>query len=655
MTQPGQSVSDAEVGQLNDAISEIMQPFKGRDDMIRTVDSLIYDQRIPHMPPAMLPFALKVLSPLPRRHINILTGVLASKPISFHSPPNAGVSGTTAETRATNLERFYAASWDQQKKDAGLSLLWRFVHADLAYGHAILKKTLRTKTAWAMYAERSKRLYRDLANTPDLDVYERLKRFDRETEGYKREEPFPIVSSVVHPGCFYDVKGEFGMARAVEVCRVDFYEAMANYELGVSEKGKLVPQALGLPRPEWHHVFGGQTPSTLVCKQLWTDKDVTTLVEGIPGQDSKMIARRIPHKYGTAQGTLRGPYFMAYGQQTSSPDIERIGESVLAGYETLYQLHDSVLTVTAQHVYNFGWPMMTTDAAAAGKMVAETMTPPDPDAEDADTEPGAFLKPGAKFISPPQLSLDWDRLESRVVRELDGVAPPVLEGRTVAESGYDRSQATFNASLRLAQIQEGIENAMSDATNFEGYLIGLIGEPVTVPGVYVERQGVVSTQRYEYLTVTPKDVAGTRVLCTLSRLTPSDELLALRAAEARLGLGLSYPAMEIDRAGDNPDEVEAGIALTRAKQHPLIVQRFDEAVAAAMAAYDQDVLDEALAKFTEAGQNYSEAGVIPGGGVGDVFAPTVNMPAIPPTPGSGMGPGSVPGEPALPLNSMGSP
>lgn len=663
-TTGGDSLDDdnAKAARIQEVVSQLKGDFSKRDRLYGAIDKIVYLEDEVTIPSAYQKTALEIHSPLPLHIPTTITAALSINPPRIQYPPVGRISAITVQENATKREHFFEASWRKQEEDAQRRLFRAWMFDLIVYGEGILKTVQRTKSAWAAYDFKAKRLKRRLDDESDpeyggLDQHAKDQVYDAKTEEWKRGLPYPILSTDVAPGCFYSLKSLDGMKVVAEVSEIPYFEALERYSAGLDgagnvlppkrdRDGRLLPDAVGLPRRQWSQIMGGY--KTLQLVEYWDWEKCTYVLLG-PNQrrggsnvGRGTVVREYKHGYGNPwTHTLRGPYFHAQGITTSSRLPHHAAIGVLTPFLELFPQINSLLTVQGNAAYLYGFPSwQRTTPPGAGE-------PANPFGNDqatrnqseADVTPGKILPYGIGPVEMPK-AVEIDKFIEHIQGFVELALPRVLQGQIdTTDNGYLYNQAAHMARLGWDPIASNAEVALGQRTGFESWLIAnRVRETVYVMDVQPGKGG---RGRASYLSIGPDDLGDNHTYnVKLDPETPSNKVLELRYHEGMLNLKLETPDQAIEATGGNPDEVEEGWLLWEMKQDPAIKEKLKQRVMKQLGTIDQGILTG----------NANQASVADIGGpaisdpsAGAVFAPGTGMPMLP-SPGAG---------PAAPQNRFG--
>lgn len=597
-------------------VADLQDHFAERDERYRFTEQVVFNEIDPFVPESYEKTTVKVKSPLPFHIVNIVAAALSTNlpQVHFQTPG----FGDQAEIEAARRRRFFTASWARQEEEAEMQILRRFIWSMVVYGEGVIKTVERTKTAWAGYSQYVRKLRAELDDPKgpyrDLDPEAREKVFDAKTEEFKRSAPYPICSLDVPPMTFYYVKGEQGFTTAVEVKHVPYFETLARFQAGLDRLGRVVPQAMGMPSSEWGAVMSGL--KTLRLIEVWTPEKVLYLLQG-PGNHGYtgardrvdgLLVRELAHGYGDRElGVLRGPYFHAFGLTTASREPHKQGMGVLAGFLDLFLLLNSLLTIQSNAAYMTGFPTFKRLTPKGALLVDAAARDPEFDGLDALEASGAMAEEEIQVghiypydIAPldqPRSGIDLDKALAVTRSLIDLALPAIAAGHLQSdEAGYAVNQALHQAKLRWDPIIRNAERALSRRVGFESWLIeNRIKERVYVPEVdptvELDPKRRRRRDRPGWLSIGPEELNGIhRYEVELQAVTPTNELLELRAIETKLKLRLISPSQAVEATGQNPVEVEREWLLFELKQDPDIRNNLKQAVFRELSTLEQQRL-----------------------------------------------------------------
>jgi hypothetical protein len=588
-----QSAQDIEVGFITEQIGQLKKDFEPRNVVCGNIDTIMFMDHVVNVPKNYQKYALEVKSPLQLHAFNTITAALSANPPQVHHSI-VGV-GDDAKRNASERRRFFEASWIQQERESRRRLHRLFMSSIVTKGEGILKTVERKKRAWEALGAYGRSLQKEL-NGEDYDgisAKDKLRVYDGLTDEYKQGLAYPIATTDVPPETFYYVKNEDGFTCCAEIKKVPYYDAMTKYGLGFDSKGKLCPEATGLPRSEW-----GKFVDKDKCLQLieyWDWQYVYYILEPPSTfttdkrQGHGLVVKKIKHGYGNSQTrTLRGPYFHSFGITTASRQVQYQGLSVLFGYLYLFPLLDQLLTIQAQAAFTFGFPaykrIKPTQYGLADTSVAHPFGADleDQEADEEIIEPGTIYPYDLGPVDQPRTSVDLDKAISLTRQLIDLALPPTAQGLLQGdESGYLVNQAAHLASLAWSPIIDNAQVAHADRVGFESWLIKeKINERVFVRAFYDKQQRPKYTRSGKedfgtgYLTIHPKDLGDNHTYdVLLEPEMPSNKPIELRSHEQMLRLGIETLPMAIEAMGYDPDLVEEGNLYEEIKRDPEIRAR----------------------------------------------------------------------------------
>ncbi len=678
--RPSTREDDHRVGALTDIIEQLRQDFAERDRLYRGIDDLLYGQVPVEIPDAYRKTAIEVRSPLAVHITNTITAALSVNPFTLQFEPTG--FGDSRQENATLREHFFEASWQRQETEARRRLFRLFMHSLVTKGEGVLKTVERSKRAWSAYSRYSASLLTQLEADGELDTDSRDRLYDRKTEAYKRQMPYPIATTDVLPETFYYLKGEDGFTVCAEVKELPYLDALDRYRATLDAGGRVVrvpegvdPAAVGLPRSEWAATMG--SVRTLKMVEVWDCDEVGYLLLG-PGQVKSQaglargtLVKRLRHGYGDPfLRTLRGPYFHALGLTTASRLPHRAGLSVLYGFLDLFPLLDSLLTIKGNAAFQFGFPTYKESAPGGSGLAASVRSAAavqrgldgtEQEAERLRVNPGDVLPFDVSPIDAPRTGLALEAMVAEVRGFLELALPSIVQGVISGdESGYALNQAAHLARLAWDPIIGNAEIALGERTGFESWLIERkIGEAVYVWGEPPQRGK--RSANAGWLSVGPDDLAGVhRYRARLEPETPSNRVIEARLHESLLKLRLESPDQATEAMGNNPDEVRRAWLLEELRNDPVVRERLKQRVWEKLGTLDQKRLrggPNELDVVAAEQARLAAAGTTPQDGVGQVYSPGNGMPLTPTPPGAvtGVPPGVVPGVQGPPAQAVGLP
>jgi len=588
-----------------ETVAQLKPDFAERDKACEMIDNVIYLQNAVHIPKNYRKTSIEVRSPLPLHITNQITAALSINPPKVHF--KAIKRGDPGQENKQLRQDFFEASWLRQQEEARRPLNRLFTHSVVTKGEGIIKVVERSKRAWSGQVAFSKKTRTALDGDQRLDEDSRDRLYDARTEEWKQSQGYPISATDVPPETFYYLRGEDGFSVCAEVKEIPFYDALTRYGASLDGKGRVVPEALGLPRAEWVQRMDGAR--MLKMTEVWDWERAVYVLSGpgdMPPTGSRktgegLTVKVVKHKYGNKDlKTLRGPYFHCHGITTSSRRIEFQGLGVLSGYLSLFPMLDSLLTIQTNAAYLTGFPIFkrTTPPAMGLPEGGYAVDASEVDANEEVIEPGAILPYDLAPVDQPRGGVELDKVVALVRGLIEMALPSVAQGMVSGEmAGYAINQAAHLASLAWDPIISNIEQLHADRVAFESWLIGeRIREPVYVHGL--EERGIGNRRRTsEWMKIGPTDLQGYhRYGVELEPKTPVNRTLEVRMHEQLLAMGGETRAQMIEGVGNDPIEVERGRQIEALKSAPEMQKIFQARVMKAVATLDQQEMAEAESK-----------------------------------------------------------
>jgi hypothetical protein len=350
---------------------------------------------------------------------------------------------------------------------------------------------------------------------------------------------------------------------------------------------------------------------------------------------------------------------------TSSREPHKAHLSVLFAYLHLFPLLNALLTMQSQAAFAFSYPAYRRTTPPAYNL---TDTPFGGSAAEI-AEQREKIVPGAIFphdIAPmdqPHTSIDLDKAIQFVKAMIDMALPDTVQGAVTGEmAGYTLNQAAHMASLVWGPIVDNVEDALSDRTGWESYLIDThIGEPVYVWGHVPQLRrppGQPRDTKAGWMSVGPKELDGVHLYdVTLEPATINNDELELRILRQELDMRLLSPNEAVRRRGRNPVEVEREWLLYELKQDPEIRNNLKQRIFGQLGTLERQEMQAIGPEGQPGGAPPVEVSGLPPGaqpGVSQGLPTTGFVPpagstapaAVPPPMSAPQPPGLAPGQPA---------
>jgi hypothetical protein len=649
---PVGSGEDVTARAVLEVVEQVEKDFKPRNDLIKRTQDVLHGKIPIKVPPGFESVVVPARSPLPLHQKNTIVAALSVNPPTVNVKPLG--FGDSWESNSTAREHFLEASWKRQEFEARRPIYRLFIDALVTTGEAVLKTVERTKGAWSGYESLSAKVLEDLKGEEwqRKSTDDRRKEYDRKTEEYKQQAPYPITTTDVLPETFFYVKSADGFTFCAERKQVPYYDTLARYGYGVARGGKIVEQAMALPTNEWSSALDGSNTIEMVECWTWKECHYILLANGQKLKEGTRV-KTIKHGYGDpATKTLRGPYFHAHALSSYERLPHRAGMGLLYPFLDLYVLYDHVRHMRAVNGVRTAYAAYQDVTPPQGNVSSDA--PFGSDGTEAirghlTITPGDVIPGDIRPIEQPKAGVDFNLFAEEIRRDLDLVVPSVLQGAVdTTESGWQLSQAVHLARLAWDPLVDNAERCLSERAGFESWVIEeRIRERVYARGE-IDKNG---KSRSGYLSLGPDDLNGLHDVyeVKLDPELPSTQVVELRFHGEAVDRGFESKSDAISALGKNPDEVR--------KQR--FIEEFQESAEMKQMIFDR--ARQLLGQRTKA--RLQDAGIggtapPPGtalAGMGNPMVPGQNMPMEPtpqapgaPIPSAGVPtqPGQPPGSPA---------
>lgn len=647
-------VSDSDAYQAR-AVQEIVEQMKGefseRQRLYKRIEDVLHGRVKLNVPSAFERIVGRPSrSPLPQQHRHTIVAALSDDPPEV-TVPQLGF-GESWQENGSLRGHFFNASWRRQEFDARRPLQRLFMDAMVTKGEGILKTVERTKQAWSGYGSLSSKVLKELMDQgwQAKSTDERRKEYDRRTEEYKAQAPYPITTTDVLPETFFYKRGEQGFTLCVEDKQVPYLDTLARFagEDGSPKfslrGGKIVPAALGLPVNEWATSMSGTNLLRMV--EVWTWKYCWYILCGPDqGVGDGLIVKKIQHGYGDpATQTLRGPYFHTHALVTHERAPQHAGMGLLTPFLDLYVLYDEARAMRAANGHRTAYAAFTDESdnvggiPEAGGGFGLDGTEQAAQRQPFVITPGAVLPGKLRPLEQPRAGVDFNVFEANLRADLDMVVPGVLNGLVPQgedPSGWQFAQRVHNARLYFSPMVGGAQRAFSERVGFESWLIEhKIGERVYVRGEIVKGDKTRTGQ----LSIGPEDLKGLHDVydVKLEPKLPSTEIVEIRKHAEATTQGFESQADAVTALGRNPEEVRKQRLLEQFQDSDPVKQRVFQRLDQLLGQRELQALQDANASA----QQYNAAAGQPDpgaalGGMNNPVVPGQNAP-VAPTP-AGMG------------------
>lgn len=369
----------------------------------------------------------------------------------------------------------------------------------------------------------------------------RYQKFDEATEDAKRAAGPPFAWIHVDTRMVNPVWSRGVLTEMLEVQKRPLLSTLRQYRLGLDRKGKIVPEAVGLPM---NQVIRGNTSKTVEFLEYWDD---TWCVYVVCGEGSAYEVKRFRHGYG------RVPYFYAPGFVMNWWANRKVGWGVAQSKRWLVEYLSFLLTLHAD--------MAARDTYAPFYRETAPDTPPIVDNKTGQPLPmeryqlGQIVNgpPGSRLSSFPfpttsqaikeQIALVKDQIDRLLTPRVASQIGGGLEG-----AGFAMNQVLSESRIYHDPIAQNLEAMLVEVTKFLWHLVRTKVREV----VWVERTG----KDAGWLALGPDDLSeGVGVRWELDPERPSAKLIEERYWHERIDKGTASLKQATEAMGDNYDEV----------------------------------------------------------------------------------------------------
>jgi hypothetical protein len=464
--------------------------FEKRDQIIDLVRQERYMQKEAEIPDAFKLTAIDVRLPIVNDHIDRLVGNLTANYPTIHIPPPA--PGPQGLKRASKLEKCTTALLKKLEEDSGKNIVYKFFDSAVETGWGVLKLTYKPDRWNARPEQKDK-------EDPE-DYLER-------DSSYKKGAKLPLSARVVDTRTFYPDPDEDGLRACIEVSKRSV-AALSNQFPEFEDRAR----AAGLPMPTDMVTTGGSAQSFTLIEYWDREEAIFLILEGSSGSLSTsgrgdgLVLRSFKNPYP------RVPYFIGFGQETSSSDPNF--EALPSAYPIVYLagLMNSGMRMWANVGYLTGFPTITKESPTA---LAEAALSENSDGDEGeeDLTPGRILQgpPGTKYGV-----LDYGRSATALtgmIGQIDQMikgagSNPIMQGIPPGSrtAGYAISELAAASKAKYQQIVRNAEKALSEFLSLSLWMIENLVDSDVPLLMYKKSDKGVTYQEYEDLS--PGDIKG---------------------------------------------------------------------------------------------------------------------------------------------------
>jgi len=380
----------------------------------------------------------KIKTGLPMTWVQREVGVLTTLLFSVHMPPMPDSTPEEKEN-GSKIERFFPSMWRQMERQQKKDIYRRFFDHMVADGVGVLKAYYKPSAWHGMPQLRG--LEEGEINYTDEETAEYNRRLDK----FARGKPIPFAVRVVDPMTVYPVWGEFGLDAVIEVS-----------ERPLKRVQRMAGPFGGLP------LDGEQVkPSSTVSVIEYWDEEWMALLVSVGGAYKWVGAMK--------HGLRRIPYWIAFGEETSSTNPKYEGLSTLYKIKDVNSPINQMLTIKFNRAFLTGYPTYQSSGVTGDETDVEGGGPQPVKLEIGKINPIDNPDEQILPVPVPEFSSDIEEMvglmlqlsaETQIGEEATG--GDAFSG----ESGFLRAMRTEQARTGYHQIIAHAERELSDLMNW---------------------------------------------------------------------------------------------------------------------------------------------------------------------------------------------
>jgi hypothetical protein len=424
---------------MRDLAAEQKRRYGPRNELYEEYHKIRFMETDPVIPPAYKQTAVPIKTYLAGKWVENEVGSLTALGIPEMSMPRVPEMFDEEVRELEAIERFLPALWRRLSADSHKDIYRNFVESAVTPGMTVLKAIYKPKTWHNM--PKVLDVFRDATSVEELDEIQQ-RYYNKEIREFVRKTPLPFAIRTVPPANVYPIWGEFGLDAVMEIS-----------ERPISEIVRMAG------------AFGGRPFS-------WDDPDRRTgYLELIEFWDDEWMALAAGtgaswHLIGVMKhGYGRKPYYIAFGQETTSTDPRYEAVSTLFKLRHTVPAIDMALTMFWNRMHLTSFPAWQVNGIidelddATGKPKPVQFEP----GKIFQLDPGISNNGRIEPLALANFSGDIENLLSALISlsaetQISGAAAG--GDRLSGESGFLRMQLTDLARTGYHQIPDHIGREM---------------------------------------------------------------------------------------------------------------------------------------------------------------------------------------------------
>jgi len=454
---------------LRDMAGELKSRYQERNSLYEEYSALRFPEVSPNdpaIPPAYRQTAFQIKTYLAGKWVENEVGSLTALGLPSMSMPRVPEMTEQEVLDLESIERFLPALWRRMAADSHRDIYRMFVENTVMHGMGVLKCIYKPKTWHGM--PQIQEMFEEATTVEDL-TDDQKDLYNRRIRDWTRKKPLPFALRTVDPATVYPVWGEYGLDAVMEISERPTSEVMR------------MAGAFGGQAMSWDD--SGRRTGYLELMEYW-DNDWMALAAGSGGNWKFIGAEK--HGYG------RNPYYIAFGQETTSTDPRYEAVSTLYKLRHTVPAIDRALTMFWNRMHLTSFPAWQVNGVideiddATGKPKPIKFEP----GKIFQLDPGIANNGRIEPLALAQFSGDIENLLSALISLSAETQISANASSLSGESGFLRMQLTDLSRTGYHQIPDHVGREMASCLS---WVLEMVERKVKAPLWAIDNAGDVES------------------------------------------------------------------------------------------------------------------------------------------------------------------
>jgi hypothetical protein len=430
---------------LRDLSTELKTRYQERNALYTDYSAMRFPEVSPDdpaIPPAYKQTAFQIKTYLAGKWVENEVGSLTALGLPAMSMPRVPDMTPEELLDLEAIERFLPALWRRMAADSHKDIYRRFVENTVMHGMGVLKCIYKPKSWHGM--PQVEEMFNELTTVEEMTDDQKALYVKRMRE-WSRKKPLPFALRTVDPATVYPVWGEYGLDAVVEIS-----------ERPTSEVMRLAGAFGGQPI-SWDDE--GRRSGYVELIEYW-DGEWMALAAGMGGSWRFIGGKK--HGYG------RLPYYIAFGQETTSTDPRYEAVSTLYKLRHTVPAIDRALTMFWNRMHLTSFPAWQVNGVideiddSTGKPIPIKFEP----GKIYQLDPGISNNGRIEPLALAEFSGDIENLLSALISLSAETQISTGASSLSGESGFLRMQLTDLSRTGYHQIPDHVGREMAECMSW---------------------------------------------------------------------------------------------------------------------------------------------------------------------------------------------